>query len=177
MSSLYPFQFEALHLKLTVERLESIMAELTPTQCQFTIPTAISPVSVSPYNFHTSVFGTGPPGYGLPSLYTNPTIGPYDQAKGSQVDMDKLRSPLIKAYHAPGCSQSILSYAQGGAGPSVIIDLCDNDSSTSSNVDSEPTDALTATVFLKVLNPHNKKQVLQKRRRFLQIAKQNKWQR
>ena len=66
-------------------------------------------------------------------------------------------SPLIKVYHAPGCSQL---HAQGGAGPSGIIDLCDNDSSASSNVDSEPTDALTATVFLKVMNPQNKTQVL-----------------
>ena len=118
------------------------MAELTPTQHQFTFPTAISlniPISVLLYNFHTSVFGTGPPGYRLPSMHTNPTVGPYDQAKGSQVDMEKRRSPLIKVHHAPGCSQSILSHAQRGAGPSGIIDLCDNDSSTSSNVDSEPT--------------------------------------
>ena len=63
------------------------MAELTPNQCQFTFSTAISPnipVSVSLYNFQTSIFGMGPPGYEIPSMYANPTIGLYDQAQGSQ---------------------------------------------------------------------------------------------
>ena len=94
----------------------------------------------------------GPPGFVLPGMYTNPTTG--HQAKpGSH--MDKQHTLLNKAHHAP--SGSNLTQLQGGAGPSHVIDLCDNDSSTSSNVDSEPT---TATVYLKVLNPRNKKQVL-----------------
>ena len=140
------------------------MAELTPNQRQFTFPNAISPnipVSVSSYNFQTSIFGTGSPGYGVPSMYANPTIGPYDQAKGSNTDkLPGVCSPLIKAHHATSYSQPILSHSQGGAGPSGIIDLCDSDSSTSNAVDSEPTHPETATVFLKVLNPLNKKQVL-----------------
>ena len=63
------------------------------------------------------------------------------------VKIDRLHF-LNKAHHGPSCSQ-----AQGGAGTLDIIDLCDNHSSTSSGVDTEPTDTVTATVFLKVLNP------------------------
>ena len=122
------------------------MAELPPNHRQMApFPPAISPnipVSVSLYNFHTSVFGTGPPGYGLPGMYTNPTVGPHGQDKGSRVELDRLHF-LNKAHHGPSCSQ-----AQGGAGALDIIDLCDNDSSTSSGVDTEPTDTVTATVFL-----------------------------
>ena len=131
------------------------MAEPTQNQHQIAYPTAASPnipVSVPSYNFQTSVFGMGPPGFVLPGMYTNSTTG--HQAKpGSH--MDKQHTLLNKAHHAP--SGSNLTQLQEGAGPSHIIDLCDNDSSTSSNVDSEPT---TATVYLQVLNPRNKKQVL-----------------
>lgn len=125
------------------------MAELPPNHCHGQMapfPPGMSPnipVSVSSYNFHTSVFGTGPPRYGLPGMYTNPIVGPHGQDKGSRVELDRLHF-LNKAHHRPSCSQ-----VQGGAD----IDLCDNDSSTSSGVDTEPSDAVTATVFFESFEP------------------------
>ena len=71
-------------------------------------------------------------------MYTNPTVGPHGQDKGSRVELDRLHF-LNKAHNGPSCLQ-----AQGGA---EIIDLCDNDSSTLSGVDTEPSDTVTATVF------------------------------
>ena len=114
-------------------------------QAAFTAVSPNVPVSVSSYNFHASLFGV-PPEFGMSGVYNNPSPVTYLPTPSAGMDNRRAAIPN-KAHHAAGGSTSCPH----------VIDLCDSDSATATSMESECT---RATVFLKVLNPHNKKQVL-----------------
>ena len=84
------------------------------------------PVSVSSYNFHTSVIGMpGPPGFCLPGTYGAPSNPNYaaHQAQGSRVTREKPPDFIDLSEPLPHLNRAHPGQCSHGGEPSNIVNL------------------------------------------------------